>query len=76
ELEKRSRFNHYYESERPTQWWTRAAAQFRIGERVSQEIRQGHENADWIKERVEHWVDVALDYYEKNHAEKVHARTG
>ncbi|MBI5035793.1 hypothetical protein HZC09_00465 [Candidatus Micrarchaeota archaeon] len=65
ELEKRARFNHYYEQEKPEQFWERAAAQFRIGETVAREINAGRENANWIRDRVEYWVNQALEHYKQ-----------
>lgn len=65
ELEKRSRFNHYFQLEKPRHWWERAAFQFRIGEKVGKELRSGRENPAWIKETVEKWVDEALAFFAK-----------
>lgn len=67
ELEKRARYNHYFDLEKTEHWWERAAAQFRIGEKVGKQMREGRKNPAWVKETVERWVDEALAYYAKGH---------
>ncbi len=65
ELEKRARMNHYYEAEKPKHphFWQRAALQFRIGRRVSQELQDAREAPDFLKDRVDFWLNKALSFH-------------
>ncbi len=68
ELEKRARYNHYYdlEQKKHKHWWSRVALQFRIGEKVGHEMRTGRKNEKWVHERVDFWVKKAVSYHVYN----------
>lgn len=66
ELEKRARFSHYVDLEtggKTVSWWRRAALEFKIGQKVSREMRAGRADEEWIKKRVEFWLEKAIPYY-------------
>lgn len=66
ELEKRARYSHYFEVEakgKDVSWWRRAVLQFKIGQKVAREMRSGRADENWIKARVEFWLEKAMHYY-------------